>query len=89
MIILQLKKKIMTHQEKLNRILYVLLDNHRRELDNQIIDNRLTFSFICNTVAEISDDWEIEFTKKDLFLIDILTFANLDLLNLKRLLNLE
>lgn len=56
----------MTHQAKLNRILYILLDNHRKELDNQIIDNRLTFSFICNTVAEVSDDWEIEFIKQRL-----------------------
>ena len=56
----------MTHPEKLNQILYVLLDTHRKRLEKQTIDKRLTFAFICNKVADITDDWEIEFLKQRL-----------------------
>lgn len=56
----------MTHSEKLNKILFVLLDTHRKRLDQQQIDKRLTFAFICNTVAEVTEDWEVEFLKRTL-----------------------
>lgn len=56
----------MTHPEKLNRILYVLLDTHRKRLDKQPTNRRLTFAFICKTVAEVTEDWETEFLKQQL-----------------------
>ncbi|MCK9422216.1 MAG: hypothetical protein M0Q38_06435 [Bacteroidales bacterium] len=56
----------MTHAEKLNQVLFILLDTHRKRLANQAIDERLTFSFICTKVAEVTEDWEIQFLKQRL-----------------------
>src|SRR6185295_13359903 len=56
----------MTHPEKLNKILYVLLDTHRKRLNKETLDSRLTFAFICRTVADVTDTWEIEFLKQRL-----------------------
>lgn len=42
----------MTYPEKLNQILNVLLDTHRKRLDKQTIDKRLTLAFICKTVID-------------------------------------
>ena len=56
----------MTHQKKLNSILYVLLDTHQKRLNKQQIDSRLNFSFICKVVTEVTDDWEVEFLKQRL-----------------------
>lgn len=56
----------MTHTEKLNKILHILLDTHRKRLDKQQLDKRLTFAYICKTVAEVTDDWEIDFLKQTL-----------------------
>jgi hypothetical protein len=51
----------MTHPEKLYKILYVLLDTYRMHLEKHVADKRSTFSFICNSVANIHDAKEIEF----------------------------
>lgn len=56
----------MTHARKLNKILNALLYIHKKQLEEQSLDKRLTFSFICNTVTETTDEWEIEFLKQRL-----------------------
>ena len=53
----------MIHAEKLNAILYILLDNQRKILAKSPIDKKLTFEFICNRVIEINELWELEFLK--------------------------
>lgn len=54
------------HAEKLDKILYVLLDTHGKRLAKQQFDRRLTFKFIANNVAEVKDDWEVELLRQRL-----------------------
>jgi hypothetical protein len=56
----------MTHYQKLNQILHGLLHVHKLRLEKKPLDKKITFSFICNTVAETTDDWEISFLKNRL-----------------------
>lgn len=53
----------MTHNEKLNAVLHILLNNQRLTLENKPIDRRMTFDFICRTVAEATEKWEVEFLR--------------------------
>jgi len=53
----------MTHPEKLNAILHILLNNQRAILEKKPIDKRMTFEFICKTVAEVTDKWEVEYLR--------------------------
>jgi hypothetical protein len=53
----------MTHPEKLNAVLHILLNNQRAILDRKPIDKRMTFEFICKTVAEVSEKWEVEYLR--------------------------
>lgn len=56
----------MTHYQKLNQILHGLLYVHKMHLEKKPLDKKLTFSFICNTVAETTDEWEVAFLKNRL-----------------------
>ena len=56
----------MTHSEKLNRLLHVLLWTHRKVLTNQPVSTNITFTWLCKTVAEVTEEWEIEFIKQRL-----------------------
>ena len=49
--------KLMTNPEKLNAILYLLLN----EVRNSKTNPKLTFEFICRNVCEVEEDWEIRF----------------------------
>lgn len=53
----------MTHYQKLNQILHGLLHIHKMSLEKKPLDKKLTFSFICSTVAETTDEWEVSFLK--------------------------
>ena len=52
----------MTHPEKLNAILYLLLN----EVRNSKTNPKLTFEFICTNVCEVKEDWEINFLRDTL-----------------------
>lgn len=52
----------MTHSEKLNAILYLLLNEVTKSKPNP----QLTFEFICKKVCEVSEDWEINFLRNTL-----------------------
>jgi hypothetical protein len=52
----------MTHPEKLNAILYLLLSEVRNSKPNP----KITFEFICKSVCEVGEDWEINFLKNTL-----------------------
>ena len=56
----------MTHFEKLDTILFVLLDRERINMLKIPPHQKLTFAFICKTVADVKDDWEIEYLKNRL-----------------------
>ena len=49
----------MTNPEKLNAILYVLLN----EVTKDNINPKLNFDFICRNVAEVKEEWEINFLR--------------------------
>lgn len=49
----------MTNPEKLNAILYILLNEVRSEKPN----NKLTFEYVCEKVADVEEQWEIFFLK--------------------------
>ena len=49
----------MTHPEKLNAILYILLN----EVRNLQTNPKLTFEFICTNACEVTEDWEINFLR--------------------------
>ena len=52
----------MTNAEKLNAILYALLNEVRNEKPNP----KLTFEFICLTLCEVKENWEINFLRNTL-----------------------
>lgn len=56
----------MTHPEKLNSLLYVLHWTHRKVLTNQPVSKKITFDWLCRTVAEVTEDWEVEYIKQRL-----------------------
>ena len=61
----------MTNPEKLNAILYLLLNEVRNSKPNP----KLTFEFICTKVCEVTEDWEIRFLR-DTLVSDEYIFVN-------------
>lgn len=61
----------MTNPEKLNAILYLLLN----EVRNSKTNPKLTFEFICTNVCEVKEDWEILFLR-DTLISDQYIFIN-------------
>jgi len=53
----------MTHHEKLNAILHVLLWRGQKGEFRQS-SKLVTFHFICKTVAEVTEEWEFSFLQK-------------------------
>lgn len=72
----------MTHNEKLDAILYGLLSRIRTRIENEgMCDERLTMQFICNALFEKKghEDWETEFLERRLLsdrLIELKSFEN-------------
>lgn len=63
----------MTYSDKLNAILYVLLNN-KRDVSNP----KLNFKFICETVSEVREEWEMTYLKEILINDGYVTdFSNL------------
>jgi hypothetical protein len=54
----------MTHQEKLNSLLHVLLYLQRKVVVNTPMNKKITFAWLCKTVAETEDQWEVEFLRQ-------------------------
>lgn len=66
----------MTHFEKLDTILFVLLDSQRLNLQKAPTPKRLTFDFICKTVAEVQEQWEVDYLKQRLLDDDYIKFGD-------------
>lgn len=58
----------MTHDQKLNYILNVLLSRLPKRLENGVDDKRLTFEFLCNALFkdENMPNWEVMFLRNTL-----------------------
>ena len=70
----------MTHDQKLNMILHVLLSRQPKRFSDKVDDKRLTFEFLCNALFKNEGvlEWEMDFLKSRLFSDNYIRFIEVD-----------